>query len=1201
MKKYKFGLKAEEYTQNDFCDFATYAPKNETENPNPYGGTFFDEVTNMPRANKEAERRITSVPSPYARMHLTDLAFEELATHKLNITDISNDYIKAMSHCLDMFELFFRFDQLDLLEKGITIERVELISNKLGDTTKWSSFLSQNNNVRNYIETLDLFRLQYLEVIKKANTPNFKFGFTDLYVFKGPNGRTFGSTSPFTGFFTSATCNLGDLEISVFDEGYSHKFLTTNPLDWKMLGQRSEEFQDFMFVLLNPEQKHGGLGNVFHNLFKVVELTISNRKTELQSRNFSEKYPQFNFTQEPLPRIKTPDNSEYYLRSSDMDRSYLKYLLFFNQEEPINFAIDKSLYNIPVAERKFPDGSDSKIPWFGVNDLLSDALFVLPYDISDDYVGVDYVDDESNQKHRRCLLPIRADKLWLFPDLLKNANDRISIRKYKDGHYTVSLKVDILTDTDEHTTMVIRREYKPKAYDYQYAIKGRAYEACELDNFAFGIYPFVKSTNEINIYKVLFYNQLKGKTSDKTLSLKFYREDPNAAQAEEKYVTYMFDENSRSVMNYTSEYDERSQSINNVYYNVEHNTPGCGIDFVELSIMDEDSTKDATARMKGTALIAPLLPTKSSAVVGGTADSTLVAIDLGTSNTYIAYQHAGEDISEIDMVHEGKAELRFMQKAVSTPFNLDDRYSHDLCIQPSQQACEGKEREQQRSLWLKNVPTQLCEFIPTRIRKNEPQNLNNSFTFPIPTLVSPLKLKGSNDINGLDIRQNKPLVHSTIPFAYYEVGKRSFDAPRGDFKWFVDLNQGMINDSNKDALTLFVSELLFIVRSHMLYKGYDLQNCKIIWTYPLAFNETLKGLTETVWQEQYLRYFRNDAQQYLAQPQAYDGISEFVKNTNESLSPFYYCMASHSAEHAYQLLIDIGGGSSDVMGFESRTPQFISSFNFAGNDLYLYKSHTKANIVQKCINALCDKLKDSMRKSDFTDTIRISNGENLSSLMNYGFQKFPEEFNLIWTNPKLRFMLKFHIAAILYQTAQLCKANKAEIPAYIHMTGNGSKLFRILQDGERRKLVNGVFAAVFDVANVNIQVSDVKNPKFAAAQGCLYGYDSIINTIDDVQRKSFVALGDGKLFTLQDRRKLDADAAELKARVRDNVVKFVDLFYDLHGGEHLSVDKEFVLNHLAQDTDRDPNINLTKDLRNLFFEYINGLMVGISGKLCNMA
>jgi hypothetical protein len=253
------------------------------------------------------------------------------------------------------------------------------------------------------------------------------------------------------------------------------------------------------------------------------------------------------------------------------------------------------------------------------------------------------------------------------------------------------------------------------------------------------------------------------------------------------------------------------------------------------------------------------------------------------------------------------------------------------------------------------------------------------------------------------------------------------------------------------------------------------------------------------------------------------------------------------------------------------------------------------------MNEVCDdRLQKSMQRSDFTDTIRIGLRENLSSLMNYGFQKFPQEFTLLWERPELKFMLKFHAAAILYQTAQLCKAKKEGIPAYIHMTGNGSKLFQKLQPVERTRLVNGIFSDVFH-ERVNIQVSYSDNPKFAAAQGCLYGYDNIISTVDDVQRKSFVALGDGEVFTLQENRKLSADAAELKTKVRNNVVKFVDLFYDLHGGEHLSVDKEFVLNHLAQDTDRDPNINLTKDIRNLFFEYINGLMVGISGKLCNMA
>lgn len=1198
MKKYKFGLKAEEHVSNDSEDFVRYESKGETDNNNPYGGTFFNEIANMPRANKEAERRITSVPSPYARMHLTDLAFEELATHNLSKTDISNDYIKAMSHCLDLFEMFFRFDKLDLLEKGITIERNELISGKLGNTTKWQSFLSQYENVRNYIETLDLFRLQYLDVISKANATSFKFKFTDLYVFKGPNGEIFGSSSPFTGFFTTATCNLSSLEISIVDGSYSHNFLTANPIDWKLLHERSTEFQDFMFILLNPNQTSGGLGSVFKNLFKVIEKTVENRKTNLQSLNFHEKYPQYNFTQEPLPRIKTPDNSKLFLRSCEMDRSYMKYLLFFNQEEPINFAIDKSLYKFPVNQRVFPDDSQQHVPWLGVNDFLSDALFVLPYDINDDYVGIDCVNDENNEKYRRCLLPIKSNALWLFPELKQRANEYINIRKYKDGHYTVSLKIDILTDGVEHTDMTIRREYWPNAYDYQNCVKGRVYEPHELDDFAFGIYPFVKSTSEINIYKVLFYNKLKGKVSNNTLAMHFFYKDP----VDDKTKEYTFDRNSKSALNYTSEYRASENTMNNIYYNVESGSVGCGIDYVEMSIQDEDNTKDDKIKITGTALIIPILPTTSAGTVGGQNASTLVAIDLGTSNTYIAYQHNNGVVSEIDMVDNGKAELRFMHKAIAPPFSLNERYKYDLCMQPSKEQCPGGNEEQEKSLWLKNVPTQLCEFIPTQIMENKPENMHRAFTFPIPTLISPLRYKGSNNIAELELNHNLPLVHSTIPFAYYEIGKRRFDAPRGDFKWFVDLNRGMINDANKEALTLFVSELLFIIRSHMLYKGYDLNNCKIIWTYPLAFNETLKSYTESIWQEQYIRYFRPDAENYRGQAGAYPKIDDFVKNTNESLSPFYYCSQYQGIVNAYQLLIDIGGGSSDVLGFEAGSPKFISSFNFAGNDLYLYKSQTNTNIVKKCIDGVCNSIQADMNRSDFPGTIRINNGENLPSLMNYGFQKFPNQFNLIWQNPKLRFMLKFHTAAILYQTAQLCKAKSEKIPVLIHLSGNGSKLFKLLSSTERRNLVNGIFAAVFEQDRINIEVADVENPKFAAARGCLYGYNRITNTVNQIEDISFVALGDGEVIYNQNSRKLGAEAQsdQLKASVRDNVLKFIDLFYDIHSGEHLCVAKENVIKHLETDTDLDPNINLNGDLRNLFFEYINGLMVGISRILYNM-
>ena len=64
-----------------------------------------------------------------------------------------------------------------------------------------------------------------------------------------------------------------------------------------------------------------------------------------------------------------------------------------------------------------------------------------------------------------------------------------------------------------------------------------------------------------------------------------------------------------------------------------------------------------------------------------------------------------------------------------------------------------------------------------------------------------------------------------------------------------------------------------------------------------------------------------------------------------------------------------------------------------------------------------------------------------------------------------------------------------------------------------------------------------------------------------------------------------------------NVVSFIDLFYDLLSGEHHEVTKEDLINYLKMDVDNDPNIALNGTMRNLFFEYINDLMVGISANL----
>ena len=64
-------------------------------------------------------------------------------------------------------------------------------------------------------------------------------------------------------------------------------------------------------------------------------------------------------------------------------------------------------------------------------------------------------------------------------------------------------------------------------------------------------------------------------------------------------------------------------------------------------------------------------------------------------------------------------------------------------------------------------------------------------------------------------------------------------------------------------------------------------------------------------------------------------IDNLVKYTNESRSPIYECMTNPGAANLLTVLMDIGGGSTDVIGYFQNEPQFVTSFGFAGNALYL--------------------------------------------------------------------------------------------------------------------------------------------------------------------------------------------------------------------------------------------------------------------------
>lgn len=1211
-KSYTFGLEAE-VTENIITDDFS------TDNNNPYGTKYLDNAGQ--KLSIPSRGKITSIPSPYARMHITDIAFRELNSGRENMTDderkkhaegMQGDYLRAISHCLDVYEMLFRFKDLDLVGKGISIKYVELVTSSTDG--KYSVFFKrgENKNLAAYIDTLSLFRNRYLQKIREKHLDFYKFDFTKMYVFKY-KGRTFAATSPFTGFFAKADCNLvdqvqGSEEFNAVlsfkdDEGRDCKLFTGNKDDWRGLNNRSQEFLEFLYLLLEDN----GLKAVFDHLFEAVRAELERRgKLEDTIRakgKFKTTYPRFNFGEQDLLRVQ--GNDELYIRPDATDCSYLKYLLFLR--DPVDFKISDEEYEKPLDEREF---NNTKFRWIGAKDFLSNALVILPYDINDNYYAASYT-DENKKEHRRCLLPLTQKALKYFNvgkddgrSITDEVEKKLSIVKHIDPdtkrvHYTVTLTLKLVIGDDEYGKVNLRRDYYAGGSSPEGVFEGVLEDLQDKDpqgkgrHFAFGIYPFVHSQEYENIYKVLFYNDFE---SSKKCGLKFYYFDKEHNTVEYATAGSEGVKKTSVIANQTNRKDKDFE-INTCYFEVaggkekvlNGDKEECvRIDFAELSWTQVVVENNQPKAIPVSAIIAPKYHP-----ISPKGKDVAIAIDLGTSNTFIAYQCGDEEIKEISTIHDGWSELTFMHQSRTG----SDKHRDDLSFE------NLKEPAEPDNLCL---PAQLCEFIPTRIKKEA-----GCYQFPIPTVINNLRINGENDKS----ENRVSLVNSAIPFAYYSMGKRpdteahEYDTiSNGEFKWFYekDRNGGWDTNASLHAdFSAFLGELLFIVRSHMLCSGYHLEKCTLLWTYPLAFPKELVDVYQKEWEKAYRKYFAPDKED--------TGLLEKVKYTNESRTPLYECLDKVDATQL-SVVMDIGGGSTDVIGYKNYDPLFVTSFGFAGNALYLGGSlnnkdekrgeSDETNYMRAAIRRRAKNgekgIKEALKKlSGGKDKDFNKFSVNINTLMNYGFSHATDEFKRIFDDEPVNFMLQFHNAALIYHTAQLCKIQcNGEIPSFVFLTGNGSKLFDLNRNKE--DLINNIFAEVYDKQLAKqIEISGPRClPKAATAYGSLDGYKQQGRgqlKFNEDSKQQVVMLGDGETVFPAGHKIEDENAVNFIGKVKGNVEKFIDVFFKVYNGQ---IEKSVVISQLEDIGVDNDKLKFDKVLSDsMFFQYIALLMERLSREI----
>ena len=195
-----------------------------------YGSDVIDQIEDPGGAR--ADKEITSIPSPFARIDLACNAFKNVAESET--MDGSTIWHKIVSDCLDIAELFFNFDKLaDKLEILVWDKNYEL--SKL-----------ENSSVREHQILAGTLKM-YLEQDSAA----YNFNLLDKIFLLRYKGRAMksdmdiiGATSPRTLFFSSAN-DLSYCSDDLRQRGSDKPFDN----DYAPLYKRDFAFQKYLYSL----------------------------------------------------------------------------------------------------------------------------------------------------------------------------------------------------------------------------------------------------------------------------------------------------------------------------------------------------------------------------------------------------------------------------------------------------------------------------------------------------------------------------------------------------------------------------------------------------------------------------------------------------------------------------------------------------------------------------------------------------------------------------------------------------------------------------------------------------------------------------------------------------------------------------------------------------------------------------------------
>lgn len=413
----------------------------------------------------------TSMPSPFARMHLFETAFNFVSDNMVGDTP----YHRFVSECLDMFELIFYMGNNPTKIKYKVWNTNQVNPNTLPK----SNIIQQSPNLSDALHTfLQTNRFQAMTSIILI-----------YYVDNNGEEKLVGGTSPLTYFYTSPNWKTNNITTTgkdiLFEKGRS-----------KPLSQRNDDFKQYMrrFFVNNGVALRNQMPDLFHYLDTTFSIHTTNpldgtAVIPIQFQNTTMDccgiiYEGINptNTQKAIEAgsdfvINTNKPITGYrplvlAQGQGVGNTYLPATQWQGHAKVIDYG---GINHNPLINRILPDSGGVNYPYLTTGDFLQTSLIKLPFNIDKTkfMVGV-----RNQNLDIDFLLPIKPEYFDYFT--LQDLDNQLFIQKNPDTSVSVSLKIPIRDGKE----IILKQEYKG--------------ENILNERLNIGIYPFYKVTNQAN-------------------------------------------------------------------------------------------------------------------------------------------------------------------------------------------------------------------------------------------------------------------------------------------------------------------------------------------------------------------------------------------------------------------------------------------------------------------------------------------------------------------------------------------------------------------------------------------------------------------------------------------------------------------------------------------------------------------------------